>query len=87
MMEPVLTSAIRFGERHERTIAVLGGIWFVISCASWIPFIPIPRVPYLTDEYSWVFSAAWNGLWWGFAHPLLEKHRAAMDDQAPPPSD
>lgn len=77
-MNALLTAAIRFGDRYERPIAVLGGIWFVISCASVIHFVPIPEVPYLTDDRSWVLSGAWNGIWWGFVHPLLERHREKL---------
>ncbi len=78
-MNALLTKAIHFGDRYELEIAILGGAWFVISCASWIPFVPIPKIPYLTDENSWVFSGAWNTIWWGFVHPALEKHRKELE--------
>lgn len=79
LLDPILTAAIRFGERHERTITILGGAWFVISCASWIPQLGVPEVPYLTDRNSWMFSGAWNGIWWGAVHPALEKHREKLE--------
>ena len=78
-MNTILDAAIRFGERHERPIAIAGGAWFVISCASWVPFIPIPEIPYLTDRNSWVFSGAWNGIWWGAIHPVLESRRKQLE--------
>lgn len=78
MLNPMLDRAIRFGERHERAIALLSGIWFVISCASWIPQVPVPEVPYVTDRDSWMLSGAWNAVWWGFAHPALDKRRKQL---------
>ena len=78
MADDPLAKVIRFGERYERPIAIAGGAWFVISCASWIPWIPIPSIPYLTDSNSWVFSGAWNAVWWGLVHPVLEKRRETM---------
>lgn len=83
-MERLLTSIIRFGDRHERTITIIAGAWFVISCASWIPFLPIPKIPYLTDNNSWMLSGAWNAIWWGGVHPLLENHRKRLDTLEPP---
>jgi len=80
-MNAILDPAIRFAERHERPITIAGGIWFAISCASWIPFLPIPDIPYVTDRNSWMLSGAWNALWWGFAHPMLEKRRAELTAQ------
>ena len=78
MGDAILTWVIEKGERHERVIIVASGIWFVISCASWIPQLPVPEIPYLTDRNSWVFSGAWNAIWWGMMHPLLEKRREAL---------
>ena len=77
-MNRILTAAIRFGERYERPIAIIGGAWFVISCASYMPFVLVPEIPYVTDRNSWVLSGAWNAGWWGFVHPMLERHRAEM---------
>ena len=79
-MNAILDPAIRFGERYEREIILISGAWFVISCASWIPFLPIPKIPYVTDTNSWMLSGAWNGIWWGFAHPALEKRRDELKD-------
>ena len=78
MLEQIMTKAIEFGERYEKPITWAGGAWFAISCASWIPWMPIPDIPYVTDSNSWVLSGAWNAIWWGFVHPALDKHRAKM---------
>ena len=77
-MNALLDKAIDFGERHERPIAIAAGIWFAISCASWIPQLPVPEIPYLTDRNSWMLSGAWNAVWWGGVHPLLEKRREEL---------
>ena len=73
-----MSNAIAFGDRHEKPIAWAGAIWLGISTASWIPWMPIPDIPYVTDTNSWVLSGAWNTIWWGFVHPALEKHRGKM---------
>ena len=78
MIKAALTKAIKLGESYEREIAIASGAWFCISCASWVPFLPIPSIPYLTDSNSWVFSGAWNAIWWGLVHPALEKRREEM---------
>ena len=78
MLNPILTKAVEFGDRHERPITIAAGVWFAISCASWIPWMPIPDIPYLTDSKSWMLSGAWNAGWWGFVHPMLEKRREEM---------
>ena len=78
MIEQALTEAVEFGERHERRIAIAGAVWLAISCASWIPQIPIPDLPYITNKNSWMLSGGWNSVWWGFVHPALEKRRQEM---------
>ena len=77
-MDAVLTKLIEFADRHERIIDVLSTAWFVISCASWMPFLPIPEIPYVTDKNFWVASGIWNVAWWGFAHPIINSHREKM---------
>ncbi len=86
-MNAILDAAIGFGQRYERAIAIIGGAWFVISCASWIPLLPVPEIPYLTDRNSWMFSGAWNGVWWGLVHPLLDKRRKQLTSQNAPPGE
>ena len=78
MLNTSLDKAIAFVDRYEREIAIIAGAWFVISCASWIPWIPIPEVPYVTDRNSWMLSGGWNAVWWGFVHPMLEKRREEL---------
>ena len=78
MIKAVLKKAIELGAAYERPIAIASGLWFAISCASYIPFMMIPKIPYLTDSNSWMTSGAWNAVWWGFVHPMLEKRREEM---------
>jgi len=51
-LDQLLSAALQFGQRHERVVAMFGAVWFVISCASRVPFQPIPEVPYLTGSKS-----------------------------------
>ncbi|MEM7688697.1 MAG: hypothetical protein AAF291_06720 [Pseudomonadota bacterium] len=74
-MTVFLSKAIALADRLQRPIAIVGAIWLFISCASHIDFMMIPKVPYLTDDKSWMFAAAWNTVWWGMAYPLLDKRR------------
>ena len=78
MTDKLLTRIVHFGERHERPIVILGWVWLGISTLAWMPWAPIPEIPYVTDRHSWVLSGAYNMLWWGFAHPALEQKREEM---------
>lgn len=78
-MNTLLTKLIEFADRHARIINVLSIVWLVISIASWMPFLPIPEIPYVTDRNFWVSSAIWNTLWWGFAYPVIAKHRQKLN--------
>ena len=80
-MDDILTKVIDFADRHERAIDILSVAWFVISCASWLPILPIPEIPYVTDRNFWVTSGIWNAVWWGFAHPMINNHRKKLKAQ------
>ena len=77
-MDRFLTWVIEFADRNQRTIDILSGAWLVFSLASWIPFIPIPEIPYVTDDNFWIASTVWNVVWWSFAHPQISAHRSKM---------
>ena len=84
MIDAILTRIVLFAMRHERAVTIASTAWFVISCASWIPQIPIPEIPYLTDRNSWMVSGPWNAVWWGFVHPALDtKRKQLQPDDAP----
>ncbi len=89
MIRTALTNILRLGDAYQRPIAILGSVWLFISCASYIDFLMIPAIPYLTDDRSWMFAAAWNTVWWSAAYPVLDNHRKKLraqnepDDQAP----
>ena len=67
--------------RGELAIDIFSVTWFVISCASWLPILPIPEIPYVTDRNFWVTSGIWNAVWWGFAHPMINNHRKKLKAQ------
>ena len=77
-MGAFLNKVVEFADRHARTINVISIAWFIISCASWIPFMGIPEIPYITDRNFWISSAVWNFAWWGFAFPIITEHRKKM---------
>jgi len=79
MIDATLTRIVRFAAKHDRALAIASGAWFVLSCAVWIPQLPIPEIPYVTDRNSWMLSGPWNALWWGFAYPALEKKRKEIE--------
>jgi hypothetical protein len=78
-MDAILTKIIQFADRNERAIDVASVAWLGISAATWMPFLPIPEIPYVTDQNFWISSAVWNVAWWGFAHPMLENHRKKLE--------
>jgi hypothetical protein len=81
-MNRVLDQAIDFGDRHRKAIDIAGGVWLAFTSAAYIPFLPIPTIPYVTDSNSWMLAAIWNGGWWGFAHPALQRRRVAREAEA-----
>jgi len=79
MLDTLLTKALELGDRCKKPISWAGAVWLFISAASWVPWMPIPEIPYVTDSNSWVLSGAWNAIWWGLAYPALDKHRAKLE--------
>ncbi len=61
--------------RANRALAILGVVWFAVSCAVYARFIDLPEIPFLTDRIALYLSGGWNALWWGFAKPYLERQR------------
>lgn len=78
-MNRMLDKVIDFGDRYRKPIDIAGGAWLAFTSAAYIPFLPIPTIPYVTDSNSWMLAAIWNGGWWGFAHPALQRRREARE--------
>ena len=74
MLDPIA----RFALRHETALSVAAGLWFAISCAAMARFIDLPEIPFVTDRNAWIFSGAYNALWWAAARPALERRKAAL---------
>lgn len=82
-MDRLVELSLRFAVRHERVLAIIGALWFALGCASAAGFVDLPQIPFVTDTFGWLCAAVWNALWWGAAHPALERRRAK--DAASPP--
>lgn len=84
-MDRIFDPLARFAIRHDQTLSIAAIVWLILSCAvsaRFIYFADWLRIPYITDENAWAFSGAWNGLWWGFIHPALNKRREALKQEA-----
>lgn len=73
-----LDTLVRFTARHTRAIEIVGGTWFVLSCAVYARFIDLPDIPLLTDELALYGSAVANAVWWGFVRPAFLKRQAEL---------
>ena len=65
----------RFLARHERAVDIFGGAWFWLSIAVYSRWINLPEIPFLTEAQLVFIAAAWNGIWWGFLRPRIDKLR------------
>ena len=77
MMDGALDRFIAFSDRHRITLAVIGAVWFAISWANNARFIDLPKIPLLTANGAMWLSTAYNGIWWGFINPRIERRRKA----------
>ncbi|WP_284124185.1 hypothetical protein [Parerythrobacter aestuarii] len=68
----------RFALRHEKLLSALAIGWFVLTCAAYARFIPVPDIPYVTDRNSWMLSGPWNAIWWGFLRPAILRRKDAL---------
>ena len=71
-----------FAQRHRRAIAIVGGIWVVISWASNAHFIALPEIPFLTGTSGVIASSMFMALWWAWLSPRVAKRRADRDANA-----
>ena len=78
MSKAVLIKTVEIGERYSAAISVISGIWFWLTIAVYAGWLPLPDIPYPTDQNAWVPSAIWNAVWWGVACPSIDKRRAEM---------
>ena len=77
-MRAVLDRVVAFSASHERPIALIGGLWFAVSCAQYAGFVDLPEIPLLTGMTAIYASAAANALWWGFLRPAIERRKQAL---------
>ena len=80
-MSAIFDRAASIADRHERLFTIGGAIWLALSCAAYARFIDLPEIPFVTDRNAWMFSGAYNAIWWGFIHPQIDKRRAGASDE------
>ena len=80
-MSSVLNNLMDLGIGFERPLSIIGGVWFVASCAVYARFISLPDLPFLTDQTAVFVSAGYNAIWWGFLRPALEKRKVEQITQ------
>ena len=77
-MDRVMDLATRFALQHQRSLAIIGALWFALGYAASAGFVDLPRIPFVTDSLGWLVAGIWNALWWGAINPALERRRAAL---------
>ena len=83
MIDRFIDRVDAFALRYRRPLAILGGIWLVISWASSAGFISLPEIPFLTGKSGVFASSAFAALWWAWLNPRIMKRRAAHDAVQP----
>jgi hypothetical protein len=64
--------------RWRKPISVLSAVWFVVTIAAHARFITLPKIELLTGTAATVAAALWNGIWWGYLRPQIERRRATL---------
>jgi len=72
-----------FAQRHRRAIAIVGGIWVVISWASNAHLVALPEIPFLTGTSGVIASSMFMALWWAWLSPRVTKRRADRETASP----
>ena len=81
MIDPLIDRIDAFALRYRRLIAIVGGLWLIVSWASTARFIALPEIPLLTGKTGVFASSACAALWWAFINPRITKRRAARDSK------
>ena len=76
-MSALLDRIAATATRHERLIAIIGGVWLFASWASYAGFVDLPEIPFITDRMAIFVSTGVNGVWWGFLRPAIEQRKQA----------
>ncbi len=87
-MRPVIDGIIdridAFAQRHRRLIAIVGGIWVVVSWASNAHLVAFPEIPFLTGTSGVIASSMFMALWWAWLSPRVTKRRAEREAGSAP---
>ena len=75
MIDRMIDSMDDFATRYRRPISILAAGWFLLSWLSNARFLDLPEIPLLTGKTAIFASAAFNGLWWGWLNPRIERRR------------
>ncbi|MEO7751010.1 MAG: hypothetical protein ABIS09_06775 [Sphingomicrobium sp.] len=79
MLDRTIDRFDAFALRYRRVLAILGGIWLVISWASSAGWVRLPEIPLLTGTSGVMASSAFAALWWSWLNPRINKRRVARD--------
>ena len=79
MIDGLIDRIDAFAQRHRRLIAIVGGIWVIISWASNAHLVALPDVPFLTGTSGVITSSMFMALWWAWLSPRVTKRRADRD--------
>lgn len=78
-MSQMLMPMARIAARHERTISIVGGIWFWAGIAVYANFIELPDVPEMVRQGFFWLGVAANAVWWGFLRPKIEAEKKRLE--------
>ena len=82
MIDSLIDRVDAFAQRRRRLIAIVGGIWVVISWASNAHLVSLPEIPFLTGTSGVIASSMFMALWWAWLSPRVAKRRSDRDANA-----
>jgi len=77
MFDSTLNRMAAFAVRHEKPLSSIALGWFVLSCAA--TWIPLPEIPFFTDDNAWMGAGPCNAIWWGYLRPRILGLQAEAD--------
>ena len=78
-----LDRAVAFAARHDKALAIAGGVWFWAGIAVYARFVALPElVPEAWRPWFFWLSVAFNAGWWGFLYPQIAARKKALADLA-----
>lgn len=79
-MNGLLDRVALVSERWKKPISILSVGWFITTVAAHARFIDLPKIELLTGTAATMAAALWNGVWWGYLRPQMERRRSTAAD-------